>query len=113
MKLTTWIIKLAPIGVMFLIAGDILQEKEVAKSFASLGLYFATVVVGLTIHGTIVLPTIYGNSKASMSSGFPHDSYHYRTFHLDMALPVCGQHGECVGYSIRNSFKLGNVANHD
>ncbi len=65
MKLTTWIIKLAPIGVMFLIAGDILQEKEVAKSFASLGLYFATVVVGLTIHGTIVLPIIYGIPKTS------------------------------------------------
>ncbi len=63
MKITTWVINLAPIGVMFLVAGQILEMKDVAKTFASLGWYFGTVIVGLTIHGGIVLPLIYGIKK--------------------------------------------------
>jgi Na+/H+-dicarboxylate symporter len=60
MKITGWIINLAPVGVCFLVAGQILEMDDVAKTFASLGWYFATVVLGLTIHGCIILPLIYG-----------------------------------------------------
>jgi len=59
MRVTTWIIHLAPIGVCFLIAGQILEMKDVAAEFAKLGLYFFTVLLGLSIHGFIVLPGIY------------------------------------------------------
>ncbi len=34
---------------------------DVADTFARLGWYFATVLVGLFIHGGIVLPTLFGN----------------------------------------------------
>jgi len=60
MKVTTWIIHLAPVGVCFLIAGQILEMKDVAGEFAKLGLYFFTVCLGLFIHGCIVLPLIFG-----------------------------------------------------
>jgi Na+/H+-dicarboxylate symporter len=59
MKVTTWIIHLTPIGVCFLIAGQILEMKDVAAEFARLGLYFFTVLLGLFIHGCIILPGIY------------------------------------------------------
>ena len=61
MKLTTWIIYLAPVGVCFLIAGQILGMKDVAKTFEKLGWYFATVLIGLSVHGIVILPLIFGN----------------------------------------------------
>ena len=59
MKITTWIIHLAPIGVCFLVAQQMLEMKDMAEEFQKLGWYFLTVLVGLTIHGFIVLPIIY------------------------------------------------------
>ena len=46
MKITTWIIYLAPIGVFFLVAGQVLGTSDFAKVVSSLGLYFATVLTG-------------------------------------------------------------------
>jgi Na+/H+-dicarboxylate symporter len=60
MRITQWIIMLAPVGVMFLVAGQILEMGDLADTFSSLGLYFTTVMLGLTIHGFIVLPLLYG-----------------------------------------------------
>ncbi len=61
MRVTTWIIYLAPVGVLFLIAGQIMSMRDPADTFARLGWYFATVLVGLFVHGGIVLPTLFGN----------------------------------------------------
>ena len=60
MKVTTWIIYLAPVGVCFLIAGQILEMTSFADTFAKLGWYFATVIIGLFVHGCIVLPLLFG-----------------------------------------------------
>ena len=60
MKVTTWIIYLAPVGVCFLIAGQILEMKSFSETFSKLGLYFGTVLAGLFIHGCIVLPVLFG-----------------------------------------------------
>jgi len=60
MKVTTWIIHLAPVGVCFLIAGQILEMQDIAGEFAKLGFYFLTVILGLSIHGFLVLPLIFG-----------------------------------------------------
>ena len=60
MRITQWIILLAPVGVMFLVAGQILEMGDLADTFSSLGLYFMTVMLGLSIHGLIVLPLLYG-----------------------------------------------------
>merc|ERR1719462_7525 len=59
MKLTTWIIYLTPVGVCFLIAGQILATKDLSSELAKLGMYFLTVMIGLVVHGFIILPLIY------------------------------------------------------
>jgi len=59
MKLTGWIITLAPVGVCFLIAGQILEMDDIAEEFRKLGWYFGTVLIGLSIHGLIVLPLLF------------------------------------------------------
>eukprot|EP00090_Calanus_glacialis_P030538 TRINITY_DN4930_c0_g1_i1.p1 TRINITY_DN4930_c0_g1~~TRINITY_DN4930_c0_g1_i1.p1 ORF type:complete len:494 (+),score=139.84 TRINITY_DN4930_c0_g1_i1:271-1752(+) len=70
MKVTTWIIHLAPIGVCFLVAGQLLEMKDIAGEFLKLGWYFFTVLLGLFIHGLIVLPTIYGLATRSLPFRF-------------------------------------------
>ena len=59
MKVTTWIIHLAPVGVCFLVAGQLLKFNNIGEEFLKLGWYFMTVLIGLGIHGLIVLPLIY------------------------------------------------------
>jgi len=59
MRITTWIIHLAPIGVCFLVAGQLLKMKDVGAEFRKLGWYFLVVMLGLGIHGLLVLPLIY------------------------------------------------------
>ena len=58
-QLTTWIIYLTPIGVCFLIAGQILATKDLGSELAKLGMYFLTVMIGLVVHGFIILPIIF------------------------------------------------------
>jgi Na+/H+-dicarboxylate symporter len=53
MKLTGWIMKLAPIGVFSLIAVVIAESGF--GIITSLGKYVVTVVLGLAIHGTVLL----------------------------------------------------------
>jgi len=59
MKVTTWIIHLAPIGVCFLVASQMMEMEDMAEEFRKLGWYFLVVLIGLGIHGLIVLPIIY------------------------------------------------------
>ena len=66
MKVTTWIIHLAPVGVCFLVAGQLLEMKDIAGEFAKLGWYFITVLLGLFIHGLIVLPALFTLTTRSL-----------------------------------------------
>ena len=59
MKITNWVVHLAPIGVAFLIAGEILHMKSVLAELTKLVWYLITVTLGITFHGFIVLPIIY------------------------------------------------------
>ncbi|XP_002124271.2 excitatory amino acid transporter 3-like [Ciona intestinalis] len=59
MKIVGIVIWYAPIGIIFLIAGEIMKMEDPAKVLEQLGLYMATVIAGLAIHGIIVLPLIY------------------------------------------------------
>jgi len=70
MKVTTWIIYLAPVGVCFLVAGQLLEMKDIGGEFLKLGWYFFTVLLGLSIHGFIVLPTIYTLTTRSLPFRF-------------------------------------------
>lgn len=70
MKVTTWIINLAPVGVLFLIAGQILEMQNLAAEFGKLAIYFGTVLTGLAIHGFIVLPLVYSVMTRSLPFRF-------------------------------------------
>ncbi|XP_054650179.1 neutral amino acid transporter B(0) [Dunckerocampus dactyliophorus] len=59
MVLVSWIMWYAPLGIMFLVAGKIVEMDDVGLLFASLGKYIACCIVGHAIHGMLVLPAIY------------------------------------------------------
>ena len=59
MVITTWVINLAPIGVFFLIGGQVLGTQDFQVVLNQLGWDFSTVMLGLFMHGFIVLPLIF------------------------------------------------------
>ncbi|KAJ1084930.1 hypothetical protein NDU88_005070 [Pleurodeles waltl] len=59
MRLVAVIIWYAPIGIMFLISGKILEMEDLALMGGQLGMYTITVIVGLLIHALFVLPLLY------------------------------------------------------
>ena len=59
MQITTWVIYLAPVGVFFLIGGQVLEMADFSVVAGQLGFYFGTVLIGLGLHGFVVLPIIY------------------------------------------------------
>lgn len=59
MKITGIVIWLSPVGVFFLVASKMVEMEDLGVLAGQLGLYTATVLVGLLIHGLIVLPAIY------------------------------------------------------
>lgn len=59
MKMVMLIIYFAPVGVTALIGAIVAQQREsLAQLAGGLGWYAATVIIGLLIHATVVLPTI-------------------------------------------------------
>ena len=61
MKLVGWIMYVAPIGIFGLIAGRIGEAKGFAgflPELAAVGKYSATVLLGLGVHGIVVLPLL-------------------------------------------------------
>ncbi|XP_022102893.1 excitatory amino acid transporter 1-like [Acanthaster planci] len=59
MWLVRYIIWISPIGIFFLIIGKILDMKDWMTVFSQIGLYSATVISSLLIHGLIILPLIF------------------------------------------------------
>lgn len=59
MKITTWVIWLSPVGIMFLVAAKILEMDDIGTVMSQLGFYFATVLLGLLLQGFVILPLIY------------------------------------------------------
>merc|ERR550519_1916557 len=59
MTITVWVINLAPVGVFFLIGGQVLEMADFNMVAGQLGLYFTTVLVGLGLHGFVVLPILF------------------------------------------------------
>ncbi|XP_055514308.1 excitatory amino acid transporter 4 [Leucoraja erinacea] len=59
MRLVAIIIWYAPIGILFLIAGKIVEMQDLSVMGGQLGMYTVTVVVGLLIHALVVLPLLY------------------------------------------------------
>uniref|UniRef100_A0A8C0E6Z2 Amino acid transporter n=1 Tax=Balaenoptera musculus TaxID=9771 RepID=A0A8C0E6Z2_BALMU len=59
MVLVSWIMWYAPVGILFLVAGKIVEMEDVGMLFASLGKYILCCLLGHAIHGLLVLPLIY------------------------------------------------------
>ncbi|KAJ8314323.1 hypothetical protein KUTeg_008884 [Tegillarca granosa] len=59
MKLFVVFIWYSPIGITFLIAGKICEMKDFGVLLTQVGLYFLTVLCGLLIHGSLILPGLY------------------------------------------------------
>jgi len=59
MALTRIVIWVSPVGVCFLIAAKILVLKSFKVLLGQLGMYFLTVIIGLSLHGFVVLVIIY------------------------------------------------------
>uniref|UniRef100_A0A8U7NNY3 Amino acid transporter n=1 Tax=Corvus moneduloides TaxID=1196302 RepID=A0A8U7NNY3_CORMO len=53
------LVRYAPVGIMFLIAGKILEMDDLAVMGGQLGMYTLTVIVGLLIHALCILPLLY------------------------------------------------------
>ncbi|XP_032491933.1 excitatory amino acid transporter 3 isoform X3 [Phocoena sinus] len=58
MKIVQIIMCYMPVGILFLIAGKIIEVED-WEIFRKLGLYMATVLSGLAIHSIVILPLIY------------------------------------------------------
>ncbi|XP_058492864.1 excitatory amino acid transporter 1-like [Solea solea] len=59
MRLVAIIMWYAPIGILFLIAGKIVEMDDISSMGGQLGMYTVTVICGLLIHGMFVLPLLY------------------------------------------------------
>ncbi|KAL0979829.1 hypothetical protein UPYG_G00190340 [Umbra pygmaea] len=59
MRLVAVIMWYAPIGIMFLIAGKIVEMDDITEMGSQLAMYTLTVIIGLAIHAIVVLPTLY------------------------------------------------------
>ncbi|XP_076671064.1 excitatory amino acid transporter 1 [Andrena cerasifolii] len=59
MLITHWVIWLSPVGVLFLVASKITEMQSLDEVVSQLGMYFLTVLIGLFIHGFILLPGLY------------------------------------------------------
>ena len=59
LKITTIVIQLTPIAVLFIVLPQVLAVDNVSKMLASVGLFTVTTLAGLAIHGFIVYPILY------------------------------------------------------
>lgn len=55
----SWVIRYAPVGILFLVASKIVEMEDVGMLFSSLGKYVLCCLLGHAIHGLLVLPLIY------------------------------------------------------
>ncbi|CAB3979650.1 excitatory amino acid transporter-like [Paramuricea clavata] len=59
MNMVTLAIWISPIGICFLVAGAIVNAKDIGDVFESLALYIVTCITGLIIHSFVVYPSLY------------------------------------------------------
>ncbi|MFB6319818.1 dicarboxylate/amino acid:cation symporter [Saccharicrinis sp. FJH54] len=55
MKITMFIIRFTPLGILGLVAGVVADQKNIMDVATGLGSYFLTVLIALVIHGTVTL----------------------------------------------------------
>lgn len=57
--MTFFLLRYFPFGIVFLIAGKILEMDDPSAIGKKLGFYAITVVCGLVVHGLFILPMMY------------------------------------------------------
>jgi len=58
-QLVLYVMWYSPFGIMSLIMSQFAEMENIMETFASLGLFIVTVLLGIGVHGLIVLPLIY------------------------------------------------------
>jgi len=58
-QLVIYVMWYSPFGIMSLIIEQFAQMEDIEGTFSSLGWFMVTVVLGIAIHGMIILPTIF------------------------------------------------------
>lgn len=59
LRITNFIIRFTPVGVMFLILPRIVEVEDIEGMLGTVGMYTLTVLIGLFVHGLLVLPLLY------------------------------------------------------
>ena len=59
LRITSYVIWGTPVGVAFLIMPRIIAVDDAGQMFRSVGFFTLTIVIGLFIHGFLILPSIY------------------------------------------------------
>ncbi|KAG7214032.1 hypothetical protein KM043_001399 [Ampulex compressa] len=59
MTIMNWVIMLAPVAVLFLISGRILEVEDFGDIVRRLGIFILTVLLGLLLQGFVILPLVY------------------------------------------------------
>lgn len=59
MEMTTAVIRITPLAVVFLILPQIIKVKDLSVMFGSIGYYAATVLLGIGTQGIVALPLLY------------------------------------------------------
>lgn len=118
MKVTHWIILLAPYGVMAIVAQTVATRG--LDMFAGIGSYMLVVMAGLAIHALVVLPIILTLAKRNMYryglTLSPALMNAFSTASSSATLPLTMEHVEKAGVSRRTSrflLPLGATINMD
>ncbi|MCO5569589.1 hypothetical protein L7F22_023305 [Adiantum nelumboides] len=121
MKIVFAVILFTPVGVASLIAKTILNACSISVLLKSLGLYIATVLSGLLIHATIILPTtlflLSGRNPAGVFKSFsPALIMGFSTSSSAASMPVtmdCGEKYGCDRSIVQFVVPLGTNINLD
>jgi len=70
------IFRYAPVGIIFLIAGEVLRMDDVVDTFARLGKYMGTILGGLAIHAFVTLPIVFTIGTRNWSLSAPLGTFH-------------------------------------
>ena len=92
MTITTWVINLAPVGVFFLIGGQVLGTQDFGKVLEQLGWYFSTVIIGGTKHVVVVTINDYFTLIRSLHPRLFGFARPLHSGHQEPPLQVPGQH---------------------
>lgn len=122
MIITSWVIWISPIGVLFLVAAKLLEMASFVEVLGQLGWYFMTVMLGLMLHGfgtyrkggySLAREKVLQFILPLVSPSCRYDFGHLLPYHAQDRIPVHCQDEPGAGHCLRYRFELGHDAHHD